>query len=76
MAFVRVFIAISVISEFVMNTVQTADWMFLRTDGERETQEGVMHKVLVLLVAAALCNVVPSAALGKPRHRFDKNDEQ
>jgi hypothetical protein len=50
--------------------------MFLRTDGERETQEGVMHKVLVLLVAAALCNVVPSAALGKPRHRFDKNDEQ
>jgi hypothetical protein len=49
--------------------------MFLRSDGERETQEGVMQKVLVPLVAAALCNVVPSAALGKWMHPFDKNDE-
>jgi hypothetical protein len=49
--------------------------MFLRSDGKCETQEGVMQKVLVPLVAGALCNVVPSAALGKWKHRFDKNDE-
>jgi hypothetical protein len=35
-----------------------------------------MQKVLVPLVAAALCNVGPSAALAEPSHRFDKNHEQ
>jgi hypothetical protein len=37
MAFFRVLIAITVMIEFVMDTVQAADWMFLRSDGEHET---------------------------------------
>jgi hypothetical protein len=35
--FFRVLIAITVMSEFAMNSVHAADWMFLRSDGDRET---------------------------------------
>jgi len=37
MAFFRVLIAVTVMSEFAMNSVQAADRMFLRSDGDRET---------------------------------------
>jgi hypothetical protein len=37
MAFFRVLIAITVMSEFAMNSVHAADWMLLRSDGDRET---------------------------------------
>jgi hypothetical protein len=35
MAFFRVLIAITVMSEFAMNSVQAADGIFLRSDGRR-----------------------------------------
>ena len=37
MAFFRVLIAITVMSEFAMNSVHAADGMLLRSDGDRET---------------------------------------
>jgi hypothetical protein len=37
MAFFRLLIAITLMSEFAMNSVHAVDWMFLRSDGDRET---------------------------------------
>ena len=37
MAFLQVSIAITVMSELAINSVQAADWMFLGSDGDRET---------------------------------------